>query len=480
MTFGITRRFTAGLRRGLRDEGGAVGLLMAAGIVAFVGFVGLSVDAIRGYLVQSRLSGALDAAGLAGARVMFSQTRNDDIRMYFETNFPNGYLGATVTGPTIAEDAKKEKLTLNASAVIDTSFMRVLGFQTLTVSSSTEITRTTEMLDLVLAIDMSGSMDNDVDGGGTRIEAARLASTELIDILFGDDALKSLLKIGVVPWSAKVKVMINGTTFDPSATTATAVPTFTNPVPKSGQPASQSEVYYVNNSPVPLLSVPESDWKGCVYSRFLHDGFDNDADDAMGPVSVGGTDWPAWEVVGPEGEPGGGLPRVACVTQGITPLTSTKANVQAAINELVSPTGSTNIPQGLGWAWRVLVPQPPFTEATLNPEGNRTQAIVLLTDGENFGYYGDGYKAAFGTGSNNPTGPAMDARLLEVAEAIKAQGILIYAIQFANTSGDLAELLKQVASGPDAPFYHAAPSKEELQQVFREVANDLSQLRLSR
>lgn len=474
----IIRQVRPALGRALRDERGAMGLLMAVGMVAFLGFVGLSVDAVRGYLVQSRLSGALDAAGLAGSRVMFSPTRDDDIRMYFNTNFPDGYLGATVTGPTITEDAKKEVLTLKASAVIDTSFMRVLGFQTMTVGSFAEITRKTEMLDLVLAIDMSGSMGGSVSGGGTRIEAARLAATELIDILFGEDALKSLLKIGVVPWSAKVNVTINGSTFDSAATTTVPVPTFINPV--TG--ASQDLIHYVNNSPVPLLSGPAAGWKGCVYNRFIRaDGSNNDADDVMGPATVNGKDWVAWEVVGPEGEPPGtSWPTpAACVSHGITPLIGTKADVQAAVDELVSPTGSTNIPQGLGWAWRVLVPQAPFTDAVLNPQGNRTQAIILLTDGENYGYKGDGYKGTFGWGSGG-AGAAMDARLLKVAEAIKAQGVLIYAIQFAQESSDLADLLKEVASGPDAPFYHLAPGKEELRQVFREVANDLSQLRISR
>jgi hypothetical protein len=41
-------------------------------------------------------------------------------------------------------------------------------------------------------------------------------------------------------------------------------------------------------------------------------------------------------------------------------------------------------------------------------------------------------------------------------------------------------LLKQVASGPDSPFYHYAPDGDALTQVFKEVANHLSELRLSK
>ena len=181
-------------------------VFLAAGIVVLSAAVGLGVDTIRGYLVQSRLAAALDAAGLAGARVMYSDTRDDDIRMYFEANFPQGYMGATIDGPNFTVDANSEILSIDASATIDTSFMRILGFQTLTVSANSEITRQTELLELVLAIDMSGSMDNSVSGGGTRIAAARAAAEELVKILFGDDETKALLKIGIVPWNGKVNV----------------------------------------------------------------------------------------------------------------------------------------------------------------------------------------------------------------------------------------------------------------------------------
>lgn len=467
----------------LKDERGGMAIFLAAGVIAFVGFVGISVDAVRGYLVQSRLTSALDAAGLAGARVMFSPTRDTDIQMFFESNFPPGYLGATVTGPTFTVDAQSEVLTLTAQATIETSFMRVLGFDTLTVAARSEITRQTELLEVVIAIDMSGSMNGSVEGGGSRIDAARTAATDLVNILYGADETKPLLKIGLVPWNGKVNITRNGTTFDSDLTTTSPVATFVNPI--TG--ASQSVVYFVNNSPVPLLSAPPEEWKGCAFTRYTDDGFGNDADLTLGPASVNGTDWPAWEFIGPEGEPVPGFARCAmsifhrectrCLNHGITALQNSKTAILDAINELTSPTGTTNIPQGLAWAWRVLMPEAPFTEAEANPPGRRTQAIILLTDGENFGGVGDGYKTAFGYGS--AAQPEANQRLRDVAAAIKAQGVLIYTIQFAFDDTDLAQLMKDVASGPDSPFYNFAPDRATLQQVFREVANDLSQLRIS-
>ncbi len=495
-------------------------MFMAVGAVAFVGVVGISVDAMRGYLVQSRLSSALDAAGLAGARVMYSDTRNADIQMYFDANFPNGYLGATVTGPIFTIDPSNEVITLTAEATIGTTLTQVLGFDNLTVAATSEITRQTELLDVVLAIDMSGSMNKAVDGsnnppaGESRMELARAAALDLVDILYGADELAPLLKIGVVPWSGKVNVMNPNIAFNAGATTTVAVPAFANPITA----AAQSEVYVPNNSPVPLLSMPPAaepfvddngngvrnsgesytdvngngkydvEWQGCVFTRYLTGGVGDDADMMVGPaIGVGGKDWPAWEVIDWQGEPVSGFAKcplavsgyecTSCLSHGITPLQTTKAAITAAIADLTLPGGSTEMLGGLAWAWRTLVPAAPFTEADPDPDGQRTQAIILLTDGEYTGWSGDGYKTQLGFNTGAQT--LANQRLRDLSTIIKESGVVIYTIQFAVNSPTLEQLMKDVASGPDSPFYNKAPTAADLQEVFKEVANDLSQLRVS-
>lgn len=471
---------------GVRENCSAtVSTLVAFGAIAMVGAAALAADSARGYMVKGQLVQALDAAALAGGRAMFSPTRDDDIRMYFNANFSQGYLGATVQGPTITVDQESEVLTLTASATIDTTFMRILGHQAITVSAMTEVTRRTNLLDVMLAMDMSGSMAWDDGTGTSRIAGTREAALSLVGILFGEEAVKPLLKIAVVPWNGKVNVTVEGTAYDPAATTAEIVPAFTNPL--TG--ATQTTLWRANNSPVALLEAPAGSWKGCAYSRYLNNtATDDDADTIVGSLSFGGGDWLAWEPIGPEGEPVSGWQKCAlaigneecrpCLGHGITPLSDTRATIDTAINALTSPTGTTNITQGLGWAWRVLVPEAPFTEADPNPQGKRKQAIVLLTDGENFAGPGDGYKAVWGHGYAGQG--EMDGRLRELAENVKAAGITLYVIQFANSGGALQTLLKQIATGPDAPFYHYAPNAAALSVVFQEVANHLSELRLSK
>lgn len=467
------------------DRRGAVAVFVAVAIVPLIGFVGIGTDTARAFMVKSRLSSAVDAAGLAGGKAFFADTRDSDIVMFFNANFPAGYMDATVSGPNFAVDEDSEAIEITASAKVPTAFMRLFGLDNITVSATAEVTRQMEMLDVVLAIDMSGSMSNSSGSGGSRIAAARDAANVLVNILFGHDGAKDLLQIGLVPWNGKVNITRDGTVFDDTLTVTQPVATFTNP--ETG--AEQSEVYYVNNSPVPLLAPPPASWQGCVFSRFLDDADPNtDADALYGSVLLTGADWPAWQPIGPEGEPvpGGAQCTLAvdgsecrrCLGHGITALQKTKQTIVDAINDLQYPTGTTNIPQGLGWSWRVLMPDAPFTEADPDPVLPRQQAILLLTDGENYGGSGDGYKATFGLGGG--ARPDMNARLLALAGNIKADGVIIYVIQFANDGTALQTLLQQVASGPGAPFYHYAPNGAALATVFHEIANHLSELRLSK
>jgi Flp pilus assembly protein TadG len=479
------------LRSFVDESGGGVAIFMAVAAVPLFAIMGIATDTARAYIVKSRLSSALDAASLAGGQNFFADHRDDDIRMFFATNFPPNYLGATVDGPHISADVANEKVSVSATASVPATFMRLLGFEEVGVAAAAEVTRKMQALDVVLSIDISGSMNDPAPGGGRRIDAAKAAAYELIDILFGADSSKDLLSIGLVPWSSKVNVMIQGKPYVAGATTSIAVPSFHNP--ENGF-AAQNRLWFANNSPVPLLTQPPSNWEGCVFSRYIHNGTNaDDGDIRYGAYAGGGASWPGWQPIFPGtnakwgGEPVSGYADcelavsgeecAACPNVGITPLQHAKAAIRTAVGGLTA-TGNTNIPDGLGWAWRVLKPEPPFTEAVKDPPYVRDQAIVLLTDGENCGASGDGYKRVFGSCSGGRAG--MNARLRLLAANVKADNVIVYVVQFANEGTALQTLLKGVASGPTAPYYHYAPSAAELKKVFREIANHLSELRLSK
>lgn len=473
----------------IEDRRGGMAPFVAVAIIPLIAFVGIGTDAARGYIVKSRLSYALDAAGLAGAHVTSPNNVASDVSMYFKANFPAGYMSATVTGPTVTQDSSGQVLSVSASATIPTTFLRVIGVDTMNVAASTEVTRETDMLELMLSMDVSGSMNSPSGSGMTRIQAARAAATDLVNILFGNNTTSSLLQIGLVPWNSKVNVWTNGVAYNSSATTQVPISSggsLLNPL--TGTPLT----YYwkANNSPVPLLSQPPSNWKGCVYARYIDDGDDtDDADITLGQVSLGGKDWYWWQPIGPEGEPVSGWGTCSsaingsectpCYSQGITSLQSDKSVILNAISALQNPTGNTNLVQGLFWAWEALIGEMPYQEAATPPSGIKLKrAIVLITDGEQMGGSGDAYKGVFGLGS--AAQPWLNQRARDLATAIKAMGIEIYAIQFGDITAAQQALMQDIATQPNSPYYFYAPDSATLASVFHQVADNLSQLRISK
>ncbi len=182
------------------DRRGTVFVFIGAAVIPIVASMGVALDSARGYLVRSRLSQALDAAGLAGGRVFDSPTRDDDIRMFFSTNFRAAQYSATVTGPNISANASSGTLTVTATATFPTTFMRVVGINTMSVQAATTITRLNREMELVLVMDNTGSMQWD-----SKISAMRTAALNLLSILYGTRDTIDRFNVGVVPFITMVR-----------------------------------------------------------------------------------------------------------------------------------------------------------------------------------------------------------------------------------------------------------------------------------
>jgi Flp pilus assembly protein TadG len=541
-------------RRFLHGERGAVAIYFGLSCIVFVGVAGLAVDAARGYLVKARLSEAIDAAALAGGKAL--QTANDpqnnkvksDALAFFNANFPNGAMGANVVTPVINVTNNNTIVTVSSSASIPTTLMKVLGFHNMTMVAAATVARAQSGLDVVFSFDVSGSMCQPC----SKINALKSNASALVDSLFkpftsGGQSQTvtvsgvnySLLNIGVVPWSSKVNVFTYPATSAGTITGPTG-PSYTNPMggrkyTNAGVLTStRPGVYKAANSEVPLLLNPSSSsqlpggWRGCVYARYWEDGLEStDADTTLGPTTA----WPGWEPI-PTNEGESGAPCYAaywnnnqnapsksipnpgwwvppsgqrhnddcadCPTVGILPLQTNATTVKNMINALQAG-GATDAPQGLFWAWEVLMPGDPFNEAKVNPPFQRAQAIVFMTDGQNFGSNGDAYHGWFGEGNGAGTTTAkgnitmpdgtsvknnLNNRLLQLAAKIKgttpldASAVKIYVIQYQEADPNLSTLLKAVATEPAAPFYYFAPDTASLDTIFDQIAASLSALRI--
>src|SRR6185369_12086717 len=123
-------------------------------------------DMSRVQIVQSRMQNALDAAGLAVGSEISTTNINTETSKYFYANFPANYLGTTITGgPSATPNAYNSVITLSVSGTVNTTFMKLFNKNTMAVSASTQITRQSKGMELVLVMDNTGSMSQTAGGG---------------------------------------------------------------------------------------------------------------------------------------------------------------------------------------------------------------------------------------------------------------------------------------------------------------------------
>jgi Flp pilus assembly protein TadG len=192
-------------------------------------------------------------------------------------------------------------------------------------------------------------------------------------------------------------------------------------------------------------------------------------------------------------------PYTQCGMQPITPLTNDKQLLLQRINNL-NPAGNTNIPFGLSWGWRLISPSAPYTEGVPYSDDRTIKAIILMTDGmndlpsENSQLNKDGYspfgyatQERLGTGINTESAmeTEMNASLLRICNNIKSitdstgsERIIVYTIALMVTDTNTIDRLRSCATSP-AQFFNT-PTSAELGTVFHTIAQDLTNLRISR
>ncbi len=506
-------RFTGSLVRALfrftYRTSGNVGMTFGLVVIPLVAAAGTGIDLSRGFMVQQRLSHAIDAAALAvgGATNKSEEELTALAQAYFNANYPASELGVPGTlGVTIEGNV----ISISAQAHLDTAVMGVMGYDVLNVSANTEVTRKITGLEVVMVLDNTGSM-----GSYGKLSALKTAANDLVDILFGEDETSDTVKVGLVPFAAAVNVgtgNLNSGWIDTTGASSVNGLNF-----HDGEHALQVFDMISNKS-----------WNGCVEARpHPHDVQDTapvstDGDTLWVPYFspdepdvgyyygyyypnnyINDNAYSSWSLQKRQAKTGKynsyiyySGPHSNCSTQPITPLTGVKATVVDAIDDM-NATGTTNIPFGMAWGWRVISPGAPFTEGTSYSDDKFKKVIILLTDGENYiggysnhnksqynayGYVKDGRLGT--TSSANSALNEMNDRTAEVCENIKDAStdpdrpVIVYTITFQLYDNDIKDLMRNCASSPEK--YFDSPSNAVLKQHFQQIGAELSELRISR
>jgi len=513
------------------NDSGVVALIIGLAFIPLVIALGVAVDGARGYLLQSKLSYAIDAAGLAGGRAFDTDLREEDILMFFAANFPPGYMASVIAGgePSIVFDEDNNTITIEATATTPTRLMNIAGIPDITVSARTVIQRESPGMELVMVMDNTGSMRS-----SGKIDAMKDAATSLVNILYGDRETVDGFWVGLVPYSAMVNVGnsriswmdgFNPNDFQPTSwkgcVEARSYPNDTNDA------LPQVEKWQPFLSPTTLEQFPNP------YHTGGAEAYDEDDANTWGAFLNGDNDWDPdglqSELNEDNGDQNDGTgPNLGC-GPAITSLIASKTTALDAIDEMQPwHRGGTMANLGLAWGWRVLSPKwrgkwggdTPNDMPLDYGTANMTKAIILLTDGQNEWYdwpgtswkvdgewhysgipgsnrYPDDFDDEFrdtwpgadynaygrlgegrlGTTSNGAARNVINDRMLELCTAMKAEGIIVYAITFRLNSAATQDLYRACATSDD--LYFNSPSNSDLQQVFVEIADQLSRLRIA-
>lgn len=144
-----------------RQRGATILLMMLMMPALLLPLVGLAIDASRLYIVQSKLSCALDGAVLGAGRLLGTNANTAEIAGEFlHVNFPSGYWGSTnfQSHITYNNNLGTQTITVQASVDVPTTFIRVLGIQKSAIGDTAVATRRVTRVEIVL--DRSGSMNN--------------------------------------------------------------------------------------------------------------------------------------------------------------------------------------------------------------------------------------------------------------------------------------------------------------------------------
>lgn len=446
---------------GWLDTRASVLPIVAFSFLAMTTAVGASIDLGRAQLVQSKLSSALDAAGLAGASTVNTADLEVEVNKFLDANF-QGYMGATITNVTVTPDASNTVFTLSATAELPTSLMYLVGHDKIEVVADSEITRAISGLELVMVLDNTGSM------AGTGLSGLKTAALDLVDILYGDKTEVDDLWIGLVPFSQAVNVgstrttWLDGTTFNWGPTS----------------------------------------WAGCVDARYSG----NDTTDTPpASASFKAYYWPDdssnnWYSVSRSGRITYNTPlnttsrgpNLYC-PQAVTPMTASRTTIESGINAMQA-VGATHINLGAVWGWRMLSPrwrgvwggEMDTNSLPLDYNTPRmNKAAIIMTDGENTAYtnirtaYGYMSEGRLGSTSNTATAAAtLDSKLSSVCTSMKNNNIIVYTIAFNNPGTNVENLLRNCATQPD--YFFDSPTTTELNSAFRAIGDSLSNLRVSK
>lgn len=200
------------LRRLSRDTAGNTLALAAAALIPLVAMVGGALDMSMVYMERARLQNACDAGVLAGRQYMqgtdFDAEVEAEANRFFDFNFSadsNRVVEGSVSFELSQNEDDEAEILGAASATVPTVLMKIFGYDTIDIAVTCDAKKDFGHNDIVLVLDVTGSMnDNASGGGGRKINRLRAGARGLYAALAG--VPNTVTRYGIVPYSHTVNV----------------------------------------------------------------------------------------------------------------------------------------------------------------------------------------------------------------------------------------------------------------------------------
>ena len=204
----MLKRARALLRDFAISRRGNVAMMFGIALVPMTIAAGIGLDYARSSLVRQQMSDALDAAALAVGSTtgLTKDTAERLAEKYFDANY-SGDLSNGKPSVTIATGGfnSSGSVKVDASYNLPTTLLKIMGKTTMPVTTSATVVWGQSKLWVALVLDNSGSM-RDGDSNGTKMDALKNASKQLLTILQNASSTAGDVKVSIVPFDVTVNV----------------------------------------------------------------------------------------------------------------------------------------------------------------------------------------------------------------------------------------------------------------------------------
>jgi Flp pilus assembly protein TadG len=429
------------LRRFGNDARGSIAIMFSLMFVALALFVGGAVDLGRWLQARNQTAAAMDAAVLAGARMLQLDRQNVEgavlaAQRYYAEN-TKGRTEVFDDAPSFNAINNNKGFTGSSHPYIKTSFLGFARVSKLPLDIYAEAALPDKPLEVAMMLDVTGSMQ------GNKIRDLKLAAADLVNIVIPDGANTDKVRIALIPFAEGVRL--------PASANAGARGTPTDHF-TAGNGWNQ-QTYYSTE---------------CVVERKGTNKYTDVAPSVNNYVMT---------LYLPKDWSGNRAPCGLPAADELVPLTKDKAHLKSRINGLVL-SGSTAGQIGTAWAWYTLSPNWNTlwdASSAASAYGGETQKIaILMTDGEyNLQYDSNGVSAGAGSAANGDSSTQARAVCTEMKKKV-----MVYTVGFALGGNKTAiDTLNHCAT--NSSMAYKADNGNELQQAFRDIALKINQLYLT-